>query len=517
MRCCDFLVVTSAALLMATGSAAAATFTVKNTNDSGTDSLREAITQANAAGGADTITFAIPGAGPHTITLASALPPISGTLTIDGYTQTGSVANTNAPDQGGLNTQLMIEISGNGVVSSGFVLDTGSVTLTVQGVAMNRFNGDAIVGNGNVAGTSQLNVYGNFLGTAINGSALPSTGNLGSGVRVGDSSAQIGGPQPWQRNLLSGNGGSGVYIGSPTTAVVEANLIGTDASGTLPVPNGGSSNWAGVYLSVNLPNIRIGCTGAGCASAASRNVISGNWVYGINLFDIYGQNSGGLEIKGNYIGTDWTGTNPLPNGQGGPAYCPAFCGGITFQGSASVKPVAVIGGFGSGEANLIAFNNGPGIRPGFDVAGASFDSRANFVQRNHGVGHANIDIGAAGPTPNDVDDVDGGANLGQNSPHIISASQSGNTLTVTYVVDTATANATYPLRIDFYANVWGGSGQLLAQDSYPASSAQTQRTVMLAVPNGVSAIPFVATATDADGHTSEFAPAFDVIFATEFE
>jgi hypothetical protein len=44
----------------------AATFMVINTNDSGLGSLRQAILDANAAGGTNTISFLIPGAGVQT-------------------------------------------------------------------------------------------------------------------------------------------------------------------------------------------------------------------------------------------------------------------------------------------------------------------------------------------------------------------------------------------------------------------------------------------------------------------
>ena len=50
-------------------SAAGATFTVINTSDSGTGSLRQAITDANGTVGADMIMFDIPGAGQKTITV----------------------------------------------------------------------------------------------------------------------------------------------------------------------------------------------------------------------------------------------------------------------------------------------------------------------------------------------------------------------------------------------------------------------------------------------------------------
>jgi CSLREA domain-containing protein len=74
----------------------AATFTVNSTSDTGdatpdgacdTCTLREAIQEANNAAtspGADTINFAIPGAGPHTISPASELPSITQAVTING-------------------------------------------------------------------------------------------------------------------------------------------------------------------------------------------------------------------------------------------------------------------------------------------------------------------------------------------------------------------------------------------------------------------------------------------------
>ena len=57
---------------------AAATFTVTNTDDTGPGSLRQAILDANAAPGLDTIAFNIPGAGVHTITPTSGLRPDHG-------------------------------------------------------------------------------------------------------------------------------------------------------------------------------------------------------------------------------------------------------------------------------------------------------------------------------------------------------------------------------------------------------------------------------------------------------
>ena len=62
-------------------------FVVTNTSDNGPGSLRQAILNANSTAGVDNITFNIPGAGPHTITPAAALPTVSDPVLINGTTQ----------------------------------------------------------------------------------------------------------------------------------------------------------------------------------------------------------------------------------------------------------------------------------------------------------------------------------------------------------------------------------------------------------------------------------------------
>src|SRR5262245_37208041 len=89
----------------------AATFTVTTTNEAGAGSLRQAILDANASPAADDIAFAIAGAGPHVIALASRLPDITQPLTIDGFTQQGAAANTLAA---GNNAVLKIRLDGAG-------------------------------------------------------------------------------------------------------------------------------------------------------------------------------------------------------------------------------------------------------------------------------------------------------------------------------------------------------------------------------------------------------------------
>lgn len=494
------------AVLIAPVWAEASVFTVLNTNDAGTGSLRQAVIDANADSAAPhTIQFAIPGIGPHTINVASQFPGITRSLTIDGYSQPGSAMNTNTPDQGGLNANLQIEIVGPGNVYFVWLNVTNGLNVTVQGLVIRHFL-VSVLGVGGNGGTSQLSVFGNYFGTTTDGTAATDgTGNVGGAINCAQSPIQIGGPQAWQRNLISGSSGAGVVVNGP--AIIEGNLFGTDATGTLPIANG----TAITIFSYRAP-IRIGG-----AQAESRNLISGNQTFAISVgasFQI--THHSGLEIKGNYVGTDWTGMHGVPNGYENPNFA-QFGGGIQLADNGNDPNPAIIGGFGLGEANLIAFNRGSALSVYFDGTGENFDTRANQLHHNHGVGDANIDIGARGKTPNDSGDADVGANGVQNWPEILSASQAGNQLTVTYRIDTAIANASYPLRVDFYANVQGGSGLWLTGDSYPASSAQQPRTITLLVPAGAKAIPFVATATDAGGRSSEFSPAYDVLFEHDFD
>jgi hypothetical protein len=64
-------------------------FIVTNTNDSGMGSLRQAILDANASPGLDTIAFQIGAGGVQTIRPASPLPQISDPVNVDGTTQPG--------------------------------------------------------------------------------------------------------------------------------------------------------------------------------------------------------------------------------------------------------------------------------------------------------------------------------------------------------------------------------------------------------------------------------------------
>lgn len=493
-------------LLALAAGAQASTWTVTTTADSGPGSLRQAILDAGANAGADTIAFAIPGSGPFRIAPATRLPDLRGTLTIDGTTQPGSRPNTLAPDEGGLDGALTIEIHGAGS-GFGLVLGTGATgaDVTLRGIVLNGFQWQIGGGNAN----SRLAIEGCYIGTTVDGGSADAGASAACVSAVG--TTRIGGTDPAQRNLIA-NCGNGAIVAGNGDTVIEGNLIGTDAGGTAALGGSVNPGNAGIVVSAATtaqPSLRIGG-----ASSAARNVISGHRTAGIALYGTGGFDAyASFEIKGNFIGTDWSGTRAIPNGD---AASPQFGGGIVlYRAGANASP-APIGGFGAGEANRIAFNHGPGIlsREGRD--GESFDNRGNAVHHNRGTG-ADVDIAPRGRSPNDPGDADEGANRRQNWPEIEAASLAGDTLTVTYRVDSATTASAYPLRVDFHENVQGGSGALLGQDSYPAASAQASRTIALTLPPGARAIPFVAAATDADGYSSELSPAFDVVFEDDFE
>jgi hypothetical protein len=273
--------------LFCVGTAAADTYPVTNTNDSGAGSLRQAIIDANGHSGPDIISFHIPGSGVRTITPATELPAITGPVTIDGYTQPGSRANTL---DGADNAVLPIEISGATAGSgiSGLTLGSGSAGSTIRGLVINRF-----AANGIVVQSNSNAISGNFIGT--NASGTGALGNLLDGISVQASSNTIGGTTTTARNVISANGRHGISLGGgagvPQNNVVQTNFIGTDVTGTQLLGNGGD----GVYA-ISATNNTIGgvITRAGSPPA---NVIAGNAGCGV------GVDSGvtGLAIKGNSI------------------------------------------------------------------------------------------------------------------------------------------------------------------------------------------------------------------------
>src|SRR6267143_2065884 len=251
---------------------ALATFTVTTTNDAGAGSLRTAITNANAAAGTDTFVFNIPGNSLHTINLTSALPTITGRVTIDGYTETGSSVNTLAT---GNNAVLHIELNGTGAGGvNGLMLGAGSDGSTIRGLVINRFSLDGI----QINSTNNL-IVGNWIGVDSTGTL--DRGNLVDGITISANNNTIGTSAAANRNVLSGNDDEGVDVDPGITGVViQGNYIGTNATGTAALPDGlvSNPNSGGVLLDGN-------GTWLGGLNPGEGNLVSGNLNWGVNVND----------------------------------------------------------------------------------------------------------------------------------------------------------------------------------------------------------------------------------------
>jgi len=306
------------ALLPARHTARATTYTVINTNDSGSGSLRQAIIDANNNPGPDTINFNISGCGGVcTIQPTSTLPTLSGgSTTIDGYTQPGAAEATD-----GTPATLLIEIDGaNAGNSDGFSIT--SADNVIRGLMINRFSRYGVYISG--SGTTGNTVSGNYIGTDASGTA--DLGNTYAGVYIsgGAQNNTVGGDTPGERNIISGNWFAGVHIdgnyGSTTDNNVWGNYIGTDASGTADLGN----FLYGVYISGGAQNNTVG----------PDNVIAHHSYYGVY---VRWRTSTGNTITQNSIFSNGLGIN-LVDGANGDIAAPVIV--ATTAGSVNVVGTA---------------------------------------------------------------------------------------------------------------------------------------------------------------------------------
>lgn len=492
--------------------------------------LRAAIQEANAIAGLDTITFNIPGAGPHTIRPNFALPPITDPVVIDGTTE---------PDFAGT---PVIELDGrNAGETAGLAIEAGSSI--VKGLTVNRFRHSGI----DLIGSGSNRIEACFIGTDVTGT-IP-LGNGEDGVFVLDASNNfVGGTTAGSRNIISGNGGNGVsFIGGATGNRVQGNFIGTDVTGTRVLGNGN----AGVMLGA--PDNFVGGT-----TPAARNIISGN-LEGITFPD--DPNATGNQVQGNYIGTDLTGTASVPNGHGILILTAGNTIGGTVEGAGNLisgntyfgivlelvsPPVSentiqgnligtdvtgtkalgnsagiiinggsdnTIVGLTAGAGNVIAFNKTDGINitPGTGNAILSNSIFDNSAASAYGLG---IELNNDGPTLNDPGDADTGPNNLQNYPNITWAAINGSgELIIAYSIDSDVSHSAYPLTVQFFISDGSGEGKtLLGEDSYTATDYQTgTKSVNLGQATAIgytASDAMVATATDNEGNTSEFSLRF---------
>lgn len=241
------------------------TFTVTTTADYGAQaqpiagSLRKAIEDANQDSDLDCIQFNIAGGGVKTINLVRALPDLSNPIEIDGSSQPGYSGTP------------LIVINGGQLQASGLVLTASASGSTIKGLAINNFarNGIELLSSDNNV------IEGNFIGTNAAGTEAASNGS--EGIVIGSLTPDSGSNNNIVRgNLISGNGANGIHISGAehsTDNVIQGNRIGTDVSGSNPIPNAHD----GVFLeSVN--NNTIGGTNDG-----EGNIIAFNGRNGIQI------------------------------------------------------------------------------------------------------------------------------------------------------------------------------------------------------------------------------------------
>src|SRR6185503_2084781 len=140
--------------------------------------------------GHDTISFALPGAGPHTFTPASPLPDITDSIVIDGFTQAGPGAH-------------VIVLDGTSVVglTAGLRLQAGGSGSTISGLVIHRFQNAIQLVNSNDNRISDC-----YLGLAATGTTA--VGLQRAGVLVqGSKRNSIG--APGHGNVVTSNFGIG--------------------------------------------------------------------------------------------------------------------------------------------------------------------------------------------------------------------------------------------------------------------------------------------------------------------
>ena len=330
--------VAAGGLFLSSVPAWAANFVVTNTTDNaaaGSGSLRDAINQANAAGGTNTITFS--GAGANgTITLLSQLAPIANNVSIIGP---GSGALTVS---GGNNFRV-------------FFADSGTISIS----GLNLVNGSAIGGNGGI-------------GKGGGGGGLGAGGGLfvSDQARVTISNVTFSGH--------SASGGNGGTTSAVTTGGGGGGSMGASGGGGGSGATGGGGGGAGLYAQGGTAANNGGGGGGGLNGAG------GAGMGGTVALPIGGGGGGGGGSTG-AGGAGAAGGSAVTAGGGG-----GGGGGTTAAGGAGT--VGVSGAGGTGGLN----NGGPGGAANSPGGGGTNGSTPGGGGGGGGAGNANGDTGGAG-------------------------------------------------------------------------------------------------------------------------
>jgi hypothetical protein len=265
----------------------------------------------------------------------------------------------------GTNADGSAAIPNDGGINSG-----GSNVL----IAANLVSGNTA--NGIYAAGSAVEILANRIGTDAGGTAAIPNGTgittAGDGIVVGG--AGVG-------NLVSGNAGTGIVVGGSNVQVLD-NRIGTDATGTLALPNNDG-------ISVGGDDIAIGAAGLG-------NLVSGNGGSAIGLFG-----ASNVSILANRIGTRADGMAALGNGGGAirSIDVPGLVIGAPGAGnliSGNGRAIELEGPGATVQANIIGLSADQGIAlPNGDASGIAVYSADNRVGGT-AAGEGNVVVGAYG-------------------------------------------------------------------------------------------------------------------------
>lgn len=446
----------------------AATYKVTSTNDSGAGTLRQAILNANAAVGTDTIVFSPSTSGVMKISPTSPLPNITEAVIIDGTKMTGYAGKP------------LVELIGLDA-GNAHGLSITSAGSTVKGLSIYSFRASGIASSGG------NKIYACYIGLKSNGN-VGWLGNGADGIIAGSGDV-IGSSEQWMGNLIGGNQLSGIAIRGNGVRIQYNQIGGLNSNGT-PRGNKGagidndyeSSGNGIVYNTISQNNIGIFMAGKG-ASGISDNDIFSNLNDGVMIWD----SAPGCTVKYNRI---------FDNGGNG---------------------IQITGNDTYAYYNAIAGNGGNGIQVGSisgGVPAVRVRLELNTIEDNVGLG---IDLnndgygGGTGVNLNDDGDGDGGANGTQNFPELVSATPMGST---TRIVWSLKSKASSTFRIFVYSTDSAhasGYGEASCDVGYSDVTTSSSGYVKFStdVPPTCGPI-WTATATDSSGNTSEFSKAVSV-------
>lgn len=420
-----------------------AAYTVTTTGDVGQGTLRDAITNANMAGGPAIISFNIgnSGCGPQIISLSTPLPSITVPMTINGYSQSGASLNTLPLPPGGeikSNATLCVMLLGatSPTVTSAIVVDTSApsyVHVDIRGILFENFTraidfsgGDGHWVHGNSFGGPFL--FGTFQGNGI-------------GIQIDGGIADvIGGPAAADVNLIGlSTGVAGVVItgglnaGSNSAHTVVNNSIGGE-------PAGAGATYGNINHGIQIINSR--------QNSILSNWISANGGDGINI-----DNSAYNLVQKNTIGS----TNSLLGNDGT---------GVHLLDGAFKNRIGSANPAGTSGVNEITANGGAGVWISPD-AGIRNQVSGGGIYRNSGLA---IDLAQAGPTLNSANE-NSGPNNSLHKPVLTKANLtiSPQNFTVVGTIPT-TANSTRV--VTFYASQFCGDAlQIMGSQSFTSSPA----------------------------------------------